>query len=116
MRFLGLCTDALQVIDKLDSFLDGPGANSHVVLVPSIHDVHHSPVFPQPPLSLDALGSRHPQAYTCLPNPATFSCNEVTIGVVTSDVVKHLSGQEVQRGPPGDRLPNLAAHLLAQQR
>ena len=38
------------------------------------------------------------------------------MGVVTSDVVKHLSGQEVQRGPQGDRLPGLAAHLVGQQR
>ena len=113
---MAVCVSALQVIDRLDTFLDGPGASSHVVLVPSIRDVHHCPVFPQPPLSLDTLGSRHPQAYTCLPNPATFSCNEVTIGVVTSDIVKHLSGQEVQRGPSGDRLPSLATHLLAQQR
>ena len=105
-----------QVIERVDSFLDGAGAHTQVVLVPSIRDVHHHAVFPQPPLPLDSMRSRHPQAFTCLPNPAIFSCNEVTVGVVTSDVVKHLSGQEVQRGPPGDRLPNLAGHLLGQQR
>lgn len=105
-----------QVIERIDRFLDSAGAHSQVVLVPSIRDIHHHAVFPQPPLALDRLGSRHPQAYTCLPNPAIFSCNEVTVGVVTSDVLKHLSGQEVQRGPLGDRLPSLAGHLLGQQR
>ena len=114
------CTTVLlclqQVIERIDRFLDSTGAHSQVILVPSIRDIHHHAVFPQPPLALDRLGSRHPQAYTCLPNPATFSCNEVTVGVVTSDVLKHLSGQEVQKGPSGDRLPSLAGHLLGQQR
>ncbi|KAL3154503.1 hypothetical protein ABBQ32_013965 [Trebouxia sp. C0010 RCD-2024] len=106
---------AAQVIEKIDSFLDRAGAHSQVVLVPSTRDIHHHAVFPQPPLPMDSISSRHPQAFTCLPNPAIFCCNEVAVGVVTSDVVKHLSGQEVQRGPPGDRLPNLAGHLLGQQ-
>ncbi len=105
-----------QVVDRLDEFLEGAGSTCQVVLVPSTRDVHHSPVFPQPPLPLESVPTRHPQQVTLLPNPATFACNEVVVGVVTSDVVKHLSGQEVQRGPQGDRLPGLAAHLLGQQR
>ena len=83
------------------------------MLIPSVHDVHHQPVFPQPPFS---AGSQLPDQCTLLSNPCTFKCNEVTVGVVTSDVLKYLSGQEVQKGPQGDRLPGLAAHLVGQQR
>ena len=105
----------LQVIGRIDSYLV-ERAQTHVVLVPSIQDIHHQPVFPQPPFPAGSLHSQHPDRYTVLPNPATFRCNEVTFGVVSSDVLKHLSGQEVQKGPQGDRLPGLAAHMLGQQR
>lgn len=104
-----------QVIERLDTFLGGH-AQTQAVLVPSTQDMHHQPVFPQPSFSASSLQSQLPEQLTLLPNPATFSCNEVTVGVVTSDVVKHLSGQEVQKGPQGDRLPGLASHLLGQQR
>ena len=106
----------MQVVDRLDKYLDEVGSSYHVVLVPSTRDVHHHPVFPQAPLAAEAVPTRHPQQFTLLPNPGTFACNEVVVGMVTSEVVKHLSGQEVQRGPQGDRLPSLAAHLLGQQR
>ncbi|KAA6421903.1 MAG: DNA polymerase alpha subunit B [Trebouxia sp. A1-2] len=106
---------ASQVIDRLDDYLDSAGSSCHVVLVPSTWDVHHHPVFPQPPFLPEAVPTRHPQQFTLLSNPGTFACNEVVVGVVTSDVIKHLSGQEVQRGPQGDRLPSFAAHLLGQQ-
>ena len=105
----------VQVIERIDSYLV-EHAQTHVVLVPSIQDMHHQPVFPQSPFPAGSLHSQHPDRYALLPNPATFRCNEVTVGVVSSDVLKHLSGQEVQKGPQGDRLPGLAAHMLGQQR
>ena len=105
----------LQVIQQIDSFL-AKHAQVHVVLLPSTQDAQHHPVFPQPAFSSDSLQSQYPEQLSLLPNPATFACNEITVGAVTSDVLRHLTGQEVQKGPQGDRLPGLAAHLLGQQR
>lgn len=42
--------------------------------------------------------------------------NGVTLGVTTSDVIADLSGQEISRGPMGDRLARLAGHLVQQRR
>ena len=52
-----------------------------------------------------------------LPNPATFSIDSTVFGVVTSDIVRHLSGAEVKLGAASaDRISCLVAHLLAQHR
>ena len=52
-----------------------------------------------------------------LPNPATFTIGGTMFGVVTADVVRHLSGAEVKFGAASaDRISCLVAHLLAQHR
>ena len=82
------------------------------MLIPSTRDAQHMPVFPQP--AFDIQG--HP-GITSLGNPVTFCCNGVTFGVVASDVLRHMSAQEVQRGNAGsDRMAGLASLILGQQR
>ena len=52
-----------------------------------------------------------------LPNPATFTIGGTMFGVVTADVIRHLSGAEVKLGAASaDRISCLVAHLLAQHR
>ncbi len=83
-----------------------------MVLVPSTRDIHHWPVFPQAPMEGAA-----PEHVTLLGNPATFRCGGLTWGVVTTDVLKHMSGQEIQRGTANaDRLAGMASHVLGQSR
>ena len=58
------------------------------------------------------------QHVLCYPNPVTFSINEVTIGISTSDILFHLASEEVSRQPadaPSDRLTRLAEHIVQQQ-
>ena len=52
-----------------------------------------------------------------LPNPAMFEIDGTVFGVVTTDIIKHLSGAEVKLGAAApDRISCLVAHLLAQHR
>lgn len=91
---------------------------TRILLAPSTRDAHALPVFPQPPMRAPPGGGGAAAAagITWLSNPASFRLNEVTFGLVTSDVLKHLASQEAQRGPAPDRMAALAGHLLAQRR
>lgn len=62
------------------------------------------------------MGLRDMKRVHCLSNPATFSVNEVVIGITSTDVLFHLSAQETNANlPPGSRLTRLAQHLLQQK-
>jgi hypothetical protein len=83
--------DAAQVLAKLADFVEEEACRTIIVLLPAVRDVHHVPVFPQPPFRLTNL----PPGIRALPNPATFSVNEIVIGTATSDTLKqawHLHG------------------------
>lgn len=58
---------------------------TEIVLVPSIRDVHHDPVFPQPPFRC-AL----PRGIRAHTNPATFRVNEVVVGAAAPDTLKQV--------------------------
>jgi hypothetical protein len=75
----------VQIMDRLVDFVaDRPG--TQVLLVPSTRDVHHDPVFPQPAMPGPGL----PAAIKQLPNPATFSLNNVVVGVCSQDFLKQV--------------------------
>ena len=76
----------LQVLNKLRDFVGEGSCRTSIVLLPSIRDVHHDPVFPQPPFR-----SALPPSISTLTNPATFRVNEVVIGAATSDTLKQVS-------------------------
>ena len=79
-------------------------------MVPSTRDVHHWPVFPQLAMMGDA-----PDNITLVGNPCTFECKGVTFGSMTTDVLRHLSAQEIQKGNAGtDRMTSLVSHILGQ--
>ncbi|KAK9823569.1 hypothetical protein WJX72_003884 [[Myrmecia] bisecta] len=101
-----------QVLGRLERWLSTYGASTtHVVMLPSTRDVHHAAVFPQPPFPTPASGR-----ITMLPNPATFCCNEVVFGCATTDILKHLSGQQLTKcGQAGEGMTSLAMHVLGQR-
>jgi len=71
------------------------------------------PTFPQPPLDLPASMDDA----VCLQNPALFDAGGVmVVGGTSQDVLRHLAGSELQRGPHADRIAALASHLVGQRR
>jgi DNA polymerase alpha subunit B len=89
------------VMATLDKVLD-EHADLQIVLVPSLRDAHHQYVYPQPPFNkkkaCEALGTpEHAKRVHMMPNPCTFSVNEVVFGISTLDIVMHLSSNELHR-------------------
>jgi len=110
--------------DLLDQMLDEDDCKTTVILIPSVHDVHHNHfVFPQPPFRQEDLGLTSQQArdqVQCFPNPAMFTIGGVTFGTSSCDVIKDLSSEEIASKPlqPGvgpSRIVRIASHLVQQQ-
>lgn len=99
-----------RVAGPLNEYMTETGGRTRVVLMPSTRDVHHDPVFPQPPL--EATGDAIHVA-----NPCTFSCNDVVLGCSTADWLMAGTKEEISQSEQrADRLPALASHLIAQRR
>eukprot|EP00039_Didymoeca_costata_P013829 m.216520 g.216520 ORF g.216520 m.216520 type:complete len:642 (+) comp15879_c0_seq5:111-2036(+) len=99
------------IVEQVTEVIINQSKSCEVVFIPSLSDVAHHKVYPQPPFSL----SQEHERVHAMANPATFTVKEVTIGVSTVDVIKHLSQQETSFGQTGDRLGRLANHIIQQQ-
>ncbi|KAG0365309.1 DNA-directed DNA polymerase alpha subunit pol12 [Gamsiella multidivaricata] len=88
-----------------------------ILLVPSLQDViHETTVMPQPGFEhVRPLGL--PAGTYCLPNPAQFTINEMVFSVTSSDILMHLSGDEIARNPERtDRMGRLSKYLVEQRK
>eukprot|EP00698_Gefionella_okellyi_P004427 TRINITY_DN14085_c0_g1_i1.p1 TRINITY_DN14085_c0_g1~~TRINITY_DN14085_c0_g1_i1.p1 ORF type:complete len:495 (+),score=85.27 TRINITY_DN14085_c0_g1_i1:37-1521(+) len=83
---------------------------TQVVLIPSLKDVHHENVLPQPAFNLEPNDWLQP-----LSNPAMFSVNEVTIAATSHDIVSDILTNESSRGVSGNRFARLCEHLINQR-
>jgi DNA polymerase alpha subunit B len=71
---------------------------TRVLIMPSLKDVHHEPVLPQPAFDVELSEYNvAPGKLTFLPNPAVFSVNDVTFGAVAEDILLHLSQNSISR-------------------
>ncbi|KAF9572957.1 DNA-directed DNA polymerase alpha subunit pol12 [Mortierella alpina] len=87
-----------------------------ILLVPSLQDiVHETVVMPQPPFEHPrSLGL--PAGTHRLSNPAQFTINEVAFAVNTTDILMHLSGDEIARNPERtDRMGRLSKYIIQQR-
>ncbi|KAJ7945513.1 DNA polymerase alpha subunit B [Quillaja saponaria] len=107
----------LEILRRLQDYVEYMGSEAQVILVPSIRDANHDFVFPQPAFDVNPPELR-PQIIS-LTNPGFFEANQVRIGCCTVDILKQLSGEEISRNPvdgkPSDRISRLATHILSQQ-
>uniref|UniRef100_A0A7N0ZY30 DNA polymerase alpha subunit B n=1 Tax=Kalanchoe fedtschenkoi TaxID=63787 RepID=A0A7N0ZY30_KALFE len=108
----------LEILKKLQDYVEYMGSSARVLLVPSTRDAHHDFVFPQPPFDVQLHDVTH--QILSLTNPGTFNANEVNVGCCTVDILKHISAEMVSRKPadglPWDGRSKLANHIIAQRR
>ncbi|KNE57529.1 hypothetical protein AMAG_03231 [Allomyces macrogynus ATCC 38327] len=89
--------------------------SAELVLVPSVHDLHHEYVtFPQPPLPVpNGVNVR------MLPNPVQFTWHELVVAVGTRDALFDVAAAELVTAPPAhgndDRVGRAARNVLEQR-
>ncbi|KAK9276974.1 hypothetical protein L1049_006513 [Liquidambar formosana] len=107
----------LEILRRLQDYVEYMGSAAHVILVPSVRDANHDFVFPQPAFDIHPPDLKH--QITSLTNPGIFYANEVKVGCCTVDILKQISGEMVSRKPtdgsPWDGRSRLANHILGQR-
>ncbi|VVT58268.1 uncharacterized protein SAPINGB_P006121 [Magnusiomyces paraingens] len=85
-----------------------------VIMIPHVRDAAAShAAFPQPPLSRRDLGL--PKNVHCLPNPATFSLNEVVISASSQDVIFDIARTSVLINSKESKIGASMGALLGQR-
>lgn len=129
---------------KISGVIEGfyetyPNTDLQIVLVPSLNDIHHDVVFPQPPfrdrvkggvkspffegenlfsLEIPSLfhGSKFEKCVHCVGNPSMLTINDMVIGISATDVLFHLSKEEIAVRKQGThRLEKVCEQLIKQQ-
>eukprot|EP00586_Coscinodiscus_wailesii_P013000 CAMPEP_0172500080 /NCGR_PEP_ID=MMETSP1066-20121228/134475_1 /TAXON_ID=671091 /ORGANISM="Coscinodiscus wailesii, Strain CCMP2513" /LENGTH=570 /DNA_ID=CAMNT_0013274157 /DNA_START=155 /DNA_END=1867 /DNA_ORIENTATION=+ len=122
-----------KIVAMLDLIFQDDNPTQFVIL-PSLDDKLSQPVYPQPPLSdripegklltfsdadIDvgtlSIHTLPRNRVHLLPNPATIAVNDLTVGVTSTDILLHLSSDEIHRNLPQNRIATLAQHLMKQK-
>ena len=76
--------------------------HTKVLVVPNTNDITHIYPLPQPPFGPHVFDKLNP---SCLSNPCHFELNEVSIGLINTDVVKDMCSNIVVKNPVGAQAP-----------
>ncbi|XP_071974417.1 DNA polymerase alpha subunit B [Engystomops pustulosus] len=92
-------------------------SGSHLVFVPSVRDVHHDPVYPQPPFSCYETAKEDKHRVHFVADPCTLSINGVAVGFTSTDLLFHMGAEEISSGIAGapDRFSRILKHILTQR-
>ncbi|XP_008542925.1 DNA polymerase alpha subunit B isoform X2 [Equus przewalskii] len=91
-------------------------SGSHLVFVPSLRDVHHEPVYPQPPFSYSELPQEDKKRVHFLSEPCSFSINGVIFGLTSTDLLFHMGAEEISSSSgTSDRFSRILKHILTQR-
>ncbi|XP_056457033.1 DNA polymerase alpha subunit B [Gadus chalcogrammus] len=98
----------------VESIVEGTkSVGCRLVFVPSQRDVHHHPIYPQPPFSLPDLCKD--QRVTMAPDPCTLLVEGVALGLTSTDILFHMGAEEISCAPGSDRFSRILKHLLTQR-
>ncbi|XP_063800926.1 DNA polymerase alpha subunit B [Pseudophryne corroboree] len=92
-------------------------SGSHLVFVPSVRDVHHDPVYPQPPFNCYEAAKEDKTRVHFIADPCTLSVNGVAVGFTSTDLLFHMGAEEISSGTAGasDRFSRILKHILTQR-
>nr|XP_018900765.1 PREDICTED: DNA polymerase alpha subunit B [Bemisia tabaci] len=95
-----------QIVKKLlDRFR---GKRTKIVMVSSMRDACSHPVYPTPP----TLSSHSIQSVS---DPCLLNISGLIVGATSTDILMHLSKEEISGHSKTDRMTRLVSHLFAQQ-
>lgn len=90
-----------------------------VVLQPSLKDMHHDMVYPQPPFPVGAVKGLPAGTLRCCPNPSILDVNNVIVASTSVDILMHINVEVLLQGSdpdaPLDRLSSFIHHMLCQR-
>ncbi|XP_033030406.1 DNA polymerase alpha subunit B [Lacerta agilis] len=90
-------------------------AGSHLVIVPSLRDVHHHCIYPQPPFTCE-LSKEDKQRVLFVSDPCTLEINGVVFGLTSVDLVFHMGSEEISSSSSVlDRFSRTLKHILTQR-
>ncbi|XP_066499767.1 DNA polymerase alpha subunit B [Hoplias malabaricus] len=99
----------------MDSIVDGTrGTGCKLVFIPSLRDIHHHYIYPQPPFSLPDLKD-DVQRVTLAPEPCTLLIGGVTLGLTSTDILFHMGAEEISSATGSDRFSRIMKHMLTQR-
>ncbi|KAM8940287.1 DNA polymerase alpha subunit B isoform 2-T2 [Pelodytes ibericus] len=88
----------------------------HLVFVPSVRDVHHDPIYPQPPFSCFEPSKEDKQRVHFVADPCTLTVNSVVLGLTSTDLLFHMGAEEISSsGGAPDRFSRILRHILTQR-
>ncbi|XP_052518072.1 DNA polymerase alpha subunit B isoform X1 [Budorcas taxicolor] len=114
-----LLTSSFEDVFKqcLRTIIEGTrSSGSHLIFVPSLRDVHHEPVYPQPPFSCSDLLREDKKRVRLVSEPCTLSINGVTFGLTSTDLLFHMGAEEISSSSgTSDRFSRILKHILTQR-
>lgn len=91
-------------------------SGSHLVFVPSLRDVHHEPVYPQPPFSYSDLPHEDKKRVQFVSEPCSLSINGLVFGLTSTDLLFHMGAEEISSASgTSDRFSRILKHILTQR-
>ncbi|UJR33361.1 hypothetical protein I4U23_020809 [Adineta vaga] len=95
-----------EIIEKIQSF------RVKTILIPSLRDIHHDSIYPSYPFSIN-----EPKDSTLLYGcePSILTIDGLQCAITSTDILCHLSSEEISSNQTTDRMCRLIRHLFQQQ-
>ncbi|KAM4880108.1 DNA polymerase alpha subunit B [Sylvia borin] len=114
-QLLGSFCDVFRLC--LSTIIEGTRSSGcQLVLVPSLRDVTHEFVYPQPPFSFPELPKEDRSRVLLVPEPCILDVDGVVLGLTSTDLLLHMGAEEISSSSGiSDRFTRILQHVLTQR-